>query len=65
MAGKTIEVVEGWTGPGRRDTLIEPLKPSDDSGNLGSGGTFESGHLGTMEGMILYERQSAVDDSRA
>jgi FAD/FMN-containing dehydrogenase len=27
----------------------------DDSGDLGSGGTFESGHLGYLEGIILYD----------
>ena len=27
----------------------------DDGGDLGSGGTFESGHLGYLEGIILYE----------
>ena len=27
----------------------------DDGGDLGSGGTFESGHLGYLEGIILYD----------
>jgi hypothetical protein len=27
----------------------------DDDGDLGSGGTFESGHLGYLEGIILYD----------
>jgi FAD/FMN-containing dehydrogenase len=27
----------------------------DDGGDLGSGGTFEGGHLGYLEGIILYE----------
>jgi glycolate oxidase len=27
----------------------------DDSGDLGTGGTFESGHLGYLEGIILYD----------
>jgi hypothetical protein len=30
MTDKAREVVEGWTGPGRRDGHIEPLKPQDD-----------------------------------
>jgi hypothetical protein len=30
MADRGIKVTEGWTGPGRRDALIEPLKPIDD-----------------------------------
>ncbi|MGD0612605.1 MAG: lipocalin-like domain-containing protein [Anaerolineales bacterium] len=30
MIDKVIKVIEGWTGPGRRDALIEPLKPMDD-----------------------------------
>src|SRR5512139_3574510 len=25
-----MKVTEGWTGPGRRDAQIEPLKPGDD-----------------------------------
>ena len=29
MAEKT-KVIEGWSGPGRRDLLIEPLKLADD-----------------------------------
>lgn len=35
----------------------------DDGGDLGSGGTFESGHLGYLEGIILYDPgnpQSAI-----
>ncbi len=35
----------------------------DDGGDLGSGGTFESGHLGYLEGIILYNPgnpQSAI-----
>lgn len=35
----------------------------DDNGDLGSGGTFESGHLGYLEGIILYDPgnpQSAI-----
>ncbi len=35
----------------------------DDDGDLGSGGTFESGHLGYLEGIILYDPgnpQSAI-----
>ncbi|MFX1286515.1 MAG: FAD-binding oxidoreductase [Promethearchaeota archaeon] len=27
----------------------------DDNGDIGSGGTFESGHLGYLEGIILYD----------
>ena len=27
---KNTKVTEGWTGPGRRDSVIEPLKPVDD-----------------------------------
>jgi hypothetical protein len=27
----------------------------DDGGDLGTGGTFESGHLGYLEGIILYD----------
>lgn len=34
-------VTEGWTGPGRRDTLIEPLKPADDGLHMDKRGMYE------------------------
>lgn len=43
MAEKVIKVTEGWTGPGRRDVLIERLNPKDDGlhTDLGKRGTYE------------------------
>jgi hypothetical protein len=40
MSGKT-EVIEGWTGPGRRDARIEPTKPSDDGLHMDKRGMYE------------------------
>jgi hypothetical protein len=36
-------VIEGWTGPGRRDSVIEPLKPVDDGLHMemGERGMYE------------------------
>jgi Svf1-like C-terminal lipocalin-like domain len=41
MADKGIQVTEGWTGPGRRDSAIEPLKPIDDGLYMDKRGMFE------------------------
>jgi len=35
------KVIEGWTGPGRRDTTIEPLKPIDDALHIDRHGMYE------------------------
>ena len=40
MPDKTI-VIEGWTGPGRRDSVIEPLKPVDDALHMDKRGMYE------------------------
>jgi hypothetical protein len=42
MADK-FTVAEGWTGPGRRDVIIEPLEPVDDGLHMDHGqrGAFE------------------------
>lgn len=39
----TTKVIEGWTGPGRRDPVIEPLKPVDDGLHMdvGKRGVYE------------------------
>jgi len=34
-------VIEGWTGPGRRDSIIEPLKPIDDGLHMDKRGMYE------------------------
>jgi len=43
MADKRIKVTEGWTGPGRRDSIIAPLKPVDDGlhMDIGQRGMYE------------------------
>jgi len=38
-----------------KQTYIKQGLILDDGGDLGSGGTFESGHLGYLEGIILYD----------
>jgi hypothetical protein len=39
----------------RKQKYIQQGLILDDGGDLGSGGTFESGHLGYLEGIILYD----------
>ena len=36
-----IKVSEGWIGPGRRDTIIEPTKPIDDGLHMDKRGMYE------------------------
>jgi hypothetical protein len=40
---QNITVIEGWTGPGRQDSVIEPLKPADDGLHMemGQRGLYE------------------------
>lgn len=40
---QNTKVIEGWTGPGRYDTVIEPLKPVDDGlhMDMGKRGMYE------------------------
>jgi len=38
---KKTEVIEGWTGPGRHDSVIEPLKPIDDGLHMDRHGMYE------------------------
>jgi hypothetical protein len=49
LAHTQAEYVEKIKQPYIKQGLI-----LDDGGDLGSGGTFESGHLGYLEGIILY-----------
>jgi len=39
------EVIEGWTGPGRCDSIIEPLKPIDDALHMKGRGMYEWWYL--------------------
>ena len=58
LAHTQAEYVAGIKQPYIKKGLI-----LDDGGDLGSGGTFESGHLGYLEGIILYDPgnpQSAI-----
>ena len=50
LAHKQAEYVANMKQP-----YIEKGLILDDGGDLGSGGTFESGHLGYLEGIILYD----------
>jgi hypothetical protein len=50
LAHTQAEYVAKMKQPYMRQGLI-----LDDGGDLGSGGTFESGHLGYLEGIILYD----------
>ena len=36
-----VKVIEGWTGPGRRDARIEPLKAVDDGLHMDQKGMYE------------------------
>jgi hypothetical protein len=60
MADKTNEVVEGWTGPGRRDAHIERLKLDEDGLHIDPGkrGLFEwwyfDAHLETGYTMVVF-----------
>jgi hypothetical protein len=54
------KVIEGWTGPGRRDALIEPLKPSDDGlhMDMGKRGMYEwwyfDAHLDSGHTLVVF-----------
>jgi hypothetical protein len=54
----TFKVVEGWTGPGRRDGRIEPLQPSDDGLHLDRPGMYEwwyfDAHLDTGHILVVF-----------
>jgi hypothetical protein len=59
MPEKT-SVIEGWTGPGRRDARIEPLKPVDDGLHIDVNrrGTFEwwyfDAHLDSGHTLVIF-----------
>ena len=54
------KVIEGWTGPGRGDALIEPLKPSDDGLHMemGKRGMYEwwyfDAHLDSGHTLVVF-----------
>jgi hypothetical protein len=58
--GKTTMVNEGWTGPGRCDANITPLKPEEDGihTKVGSKGTYEwwyfDAHLDTGHTIVVF-----------
>lgn len=60
MADKNFEVIEGWIGHGRRDTLIEPLKPVDDGLHIDMGkrGLYEwwyfDAHLDSGHTLVVF-----------
>ncbi len=52
------KVAEGWTGPGRRDALIEPLKPSEDGLHTDRPGMYEwwyfDAHLDAGHTIVVF-----------
>ena len=58
MDKKVIQVMEGWTGPGRRDAVIEPLKPKDDGLHMDRKGMYEwwyfDAHLETGHTIVVF-----------
>jgi hypothetical protein len=54
------KVIEGWTGPGRRDSLIQPLTPIDDGLHIdvGKRGMYEwwyfDAHLDTGHTIVIF-----------
>jgi|SRR5271157_38388 len=60
MIHKVNKVTEGWTGPGRRDALIERLKPKDDGLHMeiGQKGMYEwwyfDAHLETGHTIVVF-----------
>ena len=53
-----IKVTEGWTGPGRQDAHIEPLKPSDDGLHMDQQGMYEwwyfDAHLDSGHTLVVF-----------
>jgi hypothetical protein len=60
MPDKNTKVMEGWSGPGRRDALIEPLKLADDGLHIDVGvrGFYEwwyfDGHLDSGHTLVVF-----------
>ena len=56
----TVKVQEGWTGPGRRDAVITPLKPEEDGLHVGlkTKGAYEwwyfDAHLETGHTIVVF-----------
>ena len=54
------KVIEGWTGPGKRDSLIHPLEPTDDGLHIDMGkrGMYEwwyfDAHLNTGHTIVIF-----------
>ena len=60
VEGKNVMVNEGWTGPGRCDATITPLKPEEDGMHTGVGlrGKYEwwyfDAHLDTGHSIVVF-----------
>ncbi len=60
MANESDRVIEGWTGPGRRDAVIELLKPVDDGLHLERPGRgryewwYFDAHLETGHTIVVF-----------
>jgi hypothetical protein len=60
MFDQSPKVVEGWTGPGRRDAVIEVLKPEEDSLHIDMGqrGMYEwwyfDAHLDSGHTLVVF-----------
>ena len=60
MAAKGNTVSEGWSGPGRQDTTIEPLRPADDGLHMEKGqrGMYEwwyfDAHLDSGHTLVVF-----------
>jgi hypothetical protein len=60
MPDKNMKVIEGWSGPGRQDTLIEPLQAVDDALHINPGkrGLYEwwyfDAHLDSGHTLVIF-----------
>ena len=70
LIDKVFKVKEGWTGPGRRDALIEQLKPEDDGLHMvmGEKGIYEwwyfDAHLETGHTIVVFFHASNPNPGR-
>jgi hypothetical protein len=58
MAGKRTQVTEGWSGPGKHDAQIAPLKPVDDGLHMDKRGMYEwwyfDAHLDSGHTIVVF-----------
>jgi hypothetical protein len=70
MTDKLVKVSEGWTGPGRRDRVIDRLKPEEDGLHLDPGkrGMYEwwyfDAHLETGHTIVVFFHASNPNPGR-